>query len=259
MISYIFRLIDPSTVEEAQEELEKLGLEHVYCIEDDSLGEIFIGGMSESNLPIAKLKHSILSEEKIVQQVDWNDQWAQFAEDFREGKAHIDLTRFGGEGDLLLTPGAGFGDLSHPTTYLMLDLMQGKVEGESVLDIGCGSGILTLAALKLGAREALGIDIDEEAIQHAQENGALNNLPAKFSKTFELLGKHLILLNMILPEQKEVMKDRKRLNLLAKLWIVSGILEEQEVEYMKTTQNWGWHLFERKERNGWLGFVFKGA
>ena len=82
--------------------------------------------------------------------VNWEEQWALFAESSFDGKAHIDLSQFGGASTLLLLPGPGFGDLSHPTTYLMLKMMQNRVQNLPVLDIGTGSGILALAALSLG-------------------------------------------------------------------------------------------------------------
>ncbi len=186
--------------------------------------------------------------------VSWEEQWALFAEDFREGKAHIDLTRFGGNATLQLLPGPGFGDLSHPTTNLMLQLMKGRIKNHPILDIGCGSGILTLAVLLLGASSSVGIDIDLEALEHAKQNAALNHLPSCFTSTLPPYEDNTILLmNMILPEQKIVMKEP----LKGRLWIVSGILTEQREIYLALTKTWGWQLIEEKEREGWLGMVFQ--
>ncbi len=186
--------------------------------------------------------------------VSWEEQWALFAEDFREGKAHIDLTRFGGSTVLQLLPGPGFGDLSHPTTYLMLELMQNRVKGRSIVDIGCGSGILTLAALLLDAASAIGVDIDPQALDHARQNGKLNHLSPEFMETIPPYEEEtLFLMNMIVPEQKVVMQQR----LKGALWIVSGILAEQRKEYLALTRTWEWQLVEEKERGGWLGMSFK--
>ena len=236
----------------------ELGLEHIYCIEDDFSGDKLIGGLSKKKLKIDALAHLILSEEKESEGIDWQSQWSQFAEDFRDGISHIDLSRFGGASTLLLSPGPGFGDLSHPTTYLMLELMDGRVAGERIIDIGCGSGILSLAALKLGAASALGIDIDEAALEHARQNSALNHLFAQFSLHIpkDQPKENILLMNMIFPEQQIVMKERGQLNPLAKLWIASGILAEQREDYLKQAKKWGWDLIEEKERSGWLGLVF---
>jgi ribosomal protein L11 methyltransferase len=80
---------------------------------------------------------------------------------------------------LILEPGLAFGTGSHPTTYLALVLLaQTLVDAthRTVLDVGCGSGILSLAALQLGAQTALGVDIEDQAIAVAEHNAALNDL-----------------------------------------------------------------------------------
>jgi ribosomal protein L11 methyltransferase len=190
--------------------------------------------------------------------VDWGAQWALFAEGFKEGKAHIDLSPFGGTGILRLYPGPGFGDLSHPTTRLMLQLMRGKVSKESIVDIGSGSGILTLAALLMGSGPSLGIDIDPDAIIHANENAKLNGLKARFSLQLPTLTHtSIFLMNMIFPEQRGV--SPFRFNAHVKKWITSGVLEEQKAAYLAQAAQWGWRLEEEQSLEGWCGFVFSVA
>ena len=83
--------------------------------------------------------------------------------------------------NLQLDPGLAFGTGSHPTTRLCLKWLDTRLKGgESVLDYGCGSGILTIAALKLGAGSAVGVDIDEQAIRASKDNAAQNNVDAQF-------------------------------------------------------------------------------
>ena len=80
---------------------------------------------------------------------------------------------------LTLEPGLAFGTGTHPTTYLCLALLTEHLpgmRGPQVLDVGCGSGILSLAALKLGARAAVGVDIDRQAVAVAQRNAEFNDL-----------------------------------------------------------------------------------
>lgn len=188
--------------------------------------------------------------------INWDNQWASFAKNFYDGKAHIELAPYGGNGTLLLLPGPGFGDLSHPTTNLVLQLMPRWIQTRNVVDIGCGSGILGLAALKLGAKSSFGLDIDPEAIQHAQKNGALNQLDAKFGLVapdrFERPS--IVLMNMILPEQKSVMEKGFG---KADVWITSGILATQRDEYLALTKEWGWRLEEEKQSGEWMGMVFR--
>ena len=78
-----------------------------------------------------------------------------------------------------LKPGGGFGDLSHPTTRLMLRMLAQIVAKQDVIDIGCGSGILSLAAAALGSPKVYGIDIEQEAVEHSRNNAIFNNLSEK--------------------------------------------------------------------------------
>ncbi len=245
---YLFRVLASTNLEEVQKDLKRKGLKDTFVIEDDSVGEIFIGGHSRKKISSEK---AILVEKKKAE-VNWEEQWSLFAENFKEGKAHIQL----GDKTLLLTPGAGFGDLSHPTTYLMLEMMKGEMAGESVVDIGTGSGILALSALLLGAKSAIGIDIDPAALKHAKKNATLNQLEALFTKSLpkKLPSGNIFLMNMISPEQIEFRPDR--FNLLAKKWIVSGILETEKKSYLEQSKQWGWKLLSEHRRLEWCGFIF---
>jgi ribosomal protein L11 methyltransferase len=185
--------------------------------------------------------------------IDWTQQWQQFAHNFKEGKSHIDLTPFGGTSTLLLEPGPGFGDLSHPTTHLMLKLLAPLVPHKTVLDIGCGSGILTLAALLLDAHSALGIDIDPDAITHAQHNALLNNLPATFTDKTPPQTFDVALINMITSEQDVVFQHPPK----AKIWVVSGLLATQKKAYLASRP--GWTLLQEASQGEWIGLVCKAA
>lgn len=192
-----------------------------------------------------------------MKRVNWEEQWALFAENFYEGCAHIDLSSFGSNKILKLKAGPGFGDLSHPTTALMLSLMKNHLRDETLLDIGSGSGILTLAGILLGAKKGIGIEIDPEAIEHAKANAFLNQLEneAFFSLEMPPTKTPLIcLMNMIFPEQAGFQPEK--INPKAKLWITSGILIEEKKKYLAQTQKWGWTLLEYQEKDQWMGGIF---
>lgn len=182
----------------------------------------------------------------------WEEQWALHAPHFKEGFVHL-------EGGLRLKPGPGFGDLSHPTTRVVLELMAPYVKGKKVIDIGCGSGVLALSALKAGAKSAVGFDIEEEAVLHATENAKLNGLNAHFFLSSQV-APHLhfgevALMNMIYTEQRAAFNAHPALN--QNKWIItSGVLSSQREEYFEITSGWNWKLVEEKEKEGWLGFVF---
>ena len=83
--------------------------------------------------------------------------------------------------NLVLDPGLAFGTGAHPSTRLCLQWLERNIAGgETVLDYGCGSGILTIAALKLGARRAVGVDIDPDAVRTARANARRNDVAGEF-------------------------------------------------------------------------------
>ena len=84
--------------------------------------------------------------------------------------------------NITLDPGLAFGTGSHPTTRLCLRWLDANLAGgETVLDYGCGSGILAIAAMKLGANNAIGVDIDAQAVQASRANAVANQVHADFS------------------------------------------------------------------------------
>ena len=177
--------------------------------------------------------------------IDWDEQWALHAPTYRGGFAHVKLDN---GASFRMRPGPGFGDLSHPTTRLMLALMPKKIEG-LVIDIGCGSGVLSLAAKCLGAEKVVGIDIDEGAIEHAKSNAALNGLNCMFGKQATVFSETpLILMNMISSEQKLAWSAFAHLEKYT--LIVSGFPEEE-----KEPQGYG-ALIKMERLEGWKGFIF---
>ena len=77
---------------------------------------------------------------------------------------------------VLFLPGAGFGDGSHPTTNLILENLEGLVENKIVVDVGSGSGVLSLAASKLGAKKIYSMEIDASSIDHMKKNVLINKI-----------------------------------------------------------------------------------
>ena len=194
-----------------------------------------------------------------MKKIDWEKQWELHTPNFKKGRAHINLFDYGGpNSSILLKPGPGFGDLSHPTTRLMLHLMPKKIS-YPVIDIGCGSGILSIAARFLGAPVVFGIDIDRDALCHAKENSALNGLNHIFFSTTlpPINAPVLILMNMISSEQRNVWKTVSTLHSIKKNLIVSGILKQEAQRFLKeeVPRSYG-ILQEEKSLNGWSGFYF---
>ena len=185
----------------------------------------------------------------MLKEIDWEEQWAIHAPDFHDGCAHIVLPT---NQKIQLLPGPGFGDFSHPTTRLMIELMSSYVPGKNILDIGCGSGILSIASAKMGGTRIYCSDIDPAAIEHTKKNAAFNHM--SISTNLEGLKKPVVLMNMIFSEQI-IAWQTHRLH-FDKL-MTSGILSSQREAYLAFATSQNWELMEEKESNEWLGFIFK--
>lgn len=143
--------------------------------------------------------------------------------------------------NLILDPGMAFGTGSHPTTRLCLEWLERTVQpGDSVLDYGCGSGILAIAAARLGAGEVAGVDIDPQAIEAAEANAARNEVSARFSDSGQMLvGEYDVVVANILSNPLRVLAPAicahvRRGGRLA----LSGILREQADEIIAVYAPW---------------------
>lgn len=143
--------------------------------------------------------------------------------------------------NLILDPGMAFGTGSHPTTRLCLEWLERNVEpGVSVLDYGCGSGILAIAAARLGAGRVAGVDIDPQAVEAANANAERNGVVAEFADSAEALaGEYDLVVANILSNPLRVLapaicahvRPGGRLAL-------SGILREQAEEIIAIYAQW---------------------
>lgn len=196
-------------------------------------------------------------EEAPLPEVDWNQQWQTHAPGYDNGFLTIPVE---GYGEVRLRPGPGFGDLSHPSTRVVLDIMSDYVQGHPVVDVGCGSGILSLCAAAMGASQVYGIDISSDALQHAEENRKFNRMEnVQFSFPDELLflpEKPVILMNMIQSEQVAAWESLNQFHSISAVLITSGILSSEKDKYLQQTESWNWDLKKSFECEGWLGFVF---
>lgn len=197
-------------------------------------------------------------------EIDWHSQWALHGHDFHDGYVHILVN----DKMIKLTPGPGFGDLSHATTQLVLEMMRGHVENKVVVDIGCGSGILTLAAAAMNAKFVYGIDIDEGAIAHAKANAQINGMENRvdFCLPSELVLKLAeqpptceitALMNMIQSEQQVAWASIENIHHRISEIYVSGVLEEEKISYIQSANNRGWILKDENLKDGWLGFHYE--
>ena len=161
---------------------------------------------------------------------------------------------------LKLDPGLAFGTGEHSTTSLCLErLSEISLGSKSIVDYGCGSGILALAALKLNAKKALGIDTDPQALAASKKNAQINNLDQSIELAFpedakvtDWLGKADIVIANILANPIKNLATTL-LNMLTPdgTLILSGILETQAPEIISHYHRF-LSLEQKKNKNGWV-------
>ena len=202
---------------------------------------------------------------------DWVNNWKKYFHPMPIGKKLLirptweDNYDAGDRKVLHIEPGTAFGTGSHPTTKLCLETLEKYISSTStVLDIGCGSGILSIASLLLGAKSAFGVDIDslavKTAIANAKENGfesdkftaVEGNLSDKVSGKFNVVVANIVA-DIIIKFNSEVGKFLDDDG----IYITGGIIESREDEVLYSFSQNGFEVMERFEDKGWLVFVLK--
>lgn len=155
--------------------------------------------------------------------------------------------------NLILDPGLAFGTGSHPTTRLCLQWLDRNIRGgETVLDYGCGSGILAIAALKLGATQVTGVDIDAQAIQASHFNAEQNQVTADFylpndapSTSADIVVANILTnpLKMLAPMLANATRPGGKI-------VLSGILAHQADDVLAVYRNW-FDIALADEAEGW--------
>lgn len=264
MTIYHFSIYSAISIENAWEEISRQGIEALYSEEDEAgKNKIIVCRLTCEQNPMIFI-NKIDCVQSITEapdlSTDWEGQWAEHGFNYYDGYVHLPVA----DQELLVKPGPGFGDASHSTTRLVLQMMEKMVQKKTVLDIGCGSGILGLAALMLGASFNYAIDIDEEALLHTKENAELNQLDRlvwigradQLSKK-KLKGPLIGLMNMISSEQKEAWMSIKRLTQKINEVVTSGILAEEQAAYVELWQKEGWSVLAAQQENEWMAFHMK--
>ncbi len=169
-----------------------------------------------------------------------------------------------------IDPSMAFGTGTHPTTQLCLALVEKHLQpGQTVIDIGCGSGILSIAAVKLGASRVTAVDIDQAAIRSTRENAALNavndniesgvgSLEEIGSGYFSLRQANLVLANILAPVIQRLL-DEGLVDIISPKGrvVLSGILMEQSDSVQAAAEQRGLRLVERLQSNDWVGLVYQ--
>ena len=218
---------------------------------------------------------------KEIADQNWMEAWKQHYKPILIGKRLVIVPAWMDSPDpnrvaIKIDPGMAFGTGTHPTTQLCLDLMEqffddGKSSmvdrPSSLIDVGCGSGILSIAAIKLGAEKALGVDIDAGSIKNARENAETNQIGEELilevgsvqeilDQKFAFASAPLVVANILAPVIIRLL-DAGLVDLIDPQGaiILSGILQEQEQSVVEAGQAKGLKMKERRQMGDWVAMT----
>ena len=210
-----------------------------------------------------------------LKEEDWAFGWQKYYKPMEIGRRLLVVPEWekntvdcGGRVPLILDPGLAFGTGSHATTQLCLQALEKTVRpGDRVLDLGCGSGILSIAALKLGAELAQAVDIDEKCLNVAYENAALNGigrdrytvrvgdvlsdeaLRAELGGGYDIVVANIVadVILGLAPMVRQFLKPGGQ-------FLCSGIIDDRAVEVADGLRRCGWAILETREESGWFAY-----
>jgi len=243
------------------------GIIHIYITEDLNPAEAM--SFIENRFESEGIEYSL--ETSDCKKEDWENNWRQFFKPSPVGEklfirpVWIDDYDACGRKVINIEPGAAFGTGTHETTRLCLTALEKYVNNNCrVLDVGCGSGILAVASMLLGARSAVGVDIDELAVKAAKENGELNGFKEPEyavlhgNLTDKVTGKYdVITANIVADAIISLTPGIKSFLLPGGVYIVSGIIEQRADEVENVLISCGFSVVESLECSGWRCFAVK--
>ncbi len=206
--------------------------------------------------------------QKLVKDEDWAENWKKYYKPMRVGKNLVIRPVWEDyqpkDSDLVITmdPGMAFGTGTHETTRLCMEMIEAHFKGGEALDIGTGSGILSIALALLGAQQVTAVDIDPVAVKAAQENIARNELTDKISAIkgdltkdvkgpFDFICANIladVIINLATPVKSLMKKDAR--------FLASGIIKERRDEVVDNYQKQGYTLSEEKAQGEWVALLF---
>lgn len=267
--------------DELVEEKQKLETGITFFLRDNLYGReqlaqiksaLAVGKEQEKELDLGSLEMTM----KNVQEEDWANNWKKYFKPFLVGDKIMikpsweELTEPTDKVVLKIDPGHIFGTGTHETTQLCMELIETYLKKDDmVLDIGCGSGILSIASLLLEAKEADAVDIDPNAIQIAYENSDRNQIPRekyhvcagniledeslhkKYSgEKYDMVEANIVA-DVIIALTKKVpdyIKD-------GGIFLCSGIIIERKEDVLSALAQGGYAVLDIKEKKGWVAIA----
>ncbi len=210
-------------------------------------------------------------DENLCKNADWENNWKKYFKPMPVGERLLihpiweEKYEAGNRAVLHLEPGLAFGSGTHDTTRQCLETIEKYAyPGKTMLDIGCGSGILSVSGLLLGVDSAVGVDIDALAVKTARENGETNgftepqytvlqgSMTDKVTGKFDIIAANIVadIVIMLCSDVKKFLKEDG-------IFITSGIIIPREQDVLAAFEANGLEVIARHESGGWLCFEAK--
>lgn len=240
---------------------------HVYLSPEEVPGESV--AFLQEQLSAAGIPSQL--ETQSVEEEDWANNWKQYFKPCPVGEKlrivpswELANAPQDKRANLILDPGMAFGSGQHETTRLCMELLEEDVTKETtLLDVGTGSGILSIAALLLGAKSVIGVDIDPLSVKIAMENAQRNGVESRYEvRCGDLAEKvsgsfQVITANIVADIILRLLPDGVRLLAPGGIFIASGIIDTREAEMVTAMEQVGLTILTIKRERGWCAIRAK--
>ncbi len=283
VVPYGLYIEDYSDLEQGAREIAHIDLIDEELLSRDrthSIIHLYIDAAEDPTEAIAFLRERLTAagidntlDTGTVREEDWANNWKKYFRPMPVGSRLLICPTWetaevtDGRQLLSIDPGMAFGTGGHDTTRLVLEALEDTIRpGDAFLDVGCGSGILSIAACLLGAGSALGIDIDAVAVRTARENGRQNGLDEPRYRMVQgdlardVTGQYpVIAANIVADAIKALSPAVPALLAPGGTYIVSGIIDTREKDVRDALAACGFTVEQRREHGGWLCLVCRRA
>lgn len=238
---------------------------HIYIDPEDNIEEAV--QFLKERLTAAQIPYAI--DTTSVKEDDWLNNWRKFFKPMPVGEKLLInpswYTDTDPQGRLMMNidPGLAFGTGKHETTRLCMEALERYVKGgEKVLDVGCGSGILGIAAVLLGAESSFGVDIDELAVRTANENAVVNHVEDKVSAIAgdlvdKVAGKYeIVVANIVADAIIALSASVSNFMTEDSVYIISGIIDTRADDVKNAIRD-RFEIIEENTHRGWYCFVLR--
>ncbi len=236
---------------------------HLYFSSEDNIAEAL--SYLEPTLAAAGINYKL--DKSAIKETDWADNWKKYFKVTEIGKRLVICPSWEeyvneDKAVLKIDPGAAFGTGTHATTSLCLELLEKYTDSSShILDIGSGSGILSIASCLLGAEKAVGVDIDPTSVRVAKENAVINSvdsktelivgdLAEKIDGQFDIVCANIVA-DIIIKLNRDIKKYMKK----DAVYITSGIIDIRANEVRESFNESGLKIIEELRRDNWYAFA----